>query len=139
MSELGEGWEQIADDVFGEFNLIQYLSLGFEEDQVNPAAEGWGGDRYGVYYNAANDERVMILHLVWDSLEDQAEFVDLYQEWGNLFFGPGSPSNEAQETCWDHGTETLCLLVFEDGVVISRSETDKLSQEINGVLRLVNN
>ena len=28
---------------FGEFCLIEYLSLALDEDEVNPAAGGWGG------------------------------------------------------------------------------------------------
>ena len=133
LETLGAGWSQIADDVFGEFYLIEYLGLALGEDEVNPAAAGWGGDRYGIFYNGESDERVMVLKIVWDGPDDQPEFIDAFTAWAEIFLDEEISSGEGI-TCWDNDGNDQCLLVFEDSVVITRADSSDLSQLVNKLI-----
>ncbi|MFT5197158.1 MAG: hypothetical protein ACI9EW_002768 [Cellvibrionaceae bacterium] len=134
LNELGAGWEQLADDVFGEFYLIEYLGLVLDEGEVNPAANGWGGDRYGVYYNPTTTERIMVLKLVWDSPADLPEFTEAFNSWAANFLGQPLAESAAEATCWDNGGNDQCLLMTADGVVITRSDSAELRQLINAIM-----
>ncbi|MFK7800537.1 MAG: hypothetical protein AB8G95_02790 [Anaerolineae bacterium] len=134
LNELGEGWEELAENVFGEFYIIEYLSLALTEDEVNPAASGWGGDRYGVYYNKATDERVMVIKIVWDEPSDLTEFTDAYTKWAEIFLGEELTGAVAGTTCWDNGGNDQCLLITADSVVITRSDSAELRQLINTIM-----
>ena len=134
MQTLGDDWEQITDDVFGEFRLIEYLGLVLEEDEVNEAAFGWGGDRYGVFYNRQADERIMVLSIVWDQPTDLEEFVDAYKNWADLYLGAELSSSTAGVTCWQNGSEEQCLLVTPDSTIITRAETAEQRQKINQLM-----
>ncbi len=134
MQTLGDDWEQITDDVFGEFRLIEYLGLVLEEDEVNEAALGWGGDRYGVFYNRQADERIMVLSIVWDQPADLEEFVGAYKNWADLYLGAELSSSTAGVTCWQNGSEEQCLLVTPDSTIITRAETAEQRQKINQLM-----
>jgi hypothetical protein len=86
--ELGEGWEQETDAMFGEYDVVNWLlSVSENEsladdglagaDQFDPflAAEGWGGGRFAVYADSATAGRV-VLHLVltWDDAGEAEDF-----------------------------------------------------------------
>ncbi len=134
LAVLGAGWEQVADDVFGEFNVIEYLSIALPEDQVNPAALGWGGDRYGVFYNSATDERLMVLKMVWDTPTDQSEFAIAYTSWAELVLVPASNSGIEDGGCWQNGADTQCLIILENEIYITRAESKALSDKILEIL-----
>ncbi len=75
---LGEGWIQVSRDTLGEFILLAYLEMGVPRDQAANAAEGWGGDSYSLLKNA-QDERLLVSKVVWDSEDDAQEFFDAFQ------------------------------------------------------------
>ena len=60
---LGVGWELLEDDILGEFFLREYLDQQLAAAVAERAAEGWGGDRYAVYWNEATGGLVMALRL----------------------------------------------------------------------------
>ncbi len=131
LAELGAGWEQVAEDVFGEFNVIEYLSLALTEDEVNPAALGWGGDRYGVFYNTSTDERVMVMKMVWDTPADQAEFAEAYTKWAEILLGNETYDGGGENiTCWQNQTDQQCLVILADELFITRSESAELSNKL---------
>jgi hypothetical protein len=74
-SALGGGWDEVGDNVFGEFGLQNVLLTGLVGDRpgVQTAAAGWGGDRWRLYANG--DSRLFHLDTVWDSDVDATEFV----------------------------------------------------------------
>lgn len=131
LAELGDGWEQVAEDVFGEFNVIEYLSLALTEDEVNPAALGWGGDRYEVFYNASTDERVMVMKMVWDTPADQAEFAEAYTQWAEILLGREVDGGGGENiSCWQNQSDQQCLILLADELFITRSESAEISNKL---------
>jgi hypothetical protein len=60
---LGVGWQQIEDNIMGEFILREYLDQQLPATTAARAALGWGGDRSAVYWNEATGV-VLALRLV---------------------------------------------------------------------------
>lgn len=109
---LGTGWEKIDDDILGEFFLREYLSQQLTAAHVTRAATGWGGDRYAVYYNEAEDALVMALRLAWDTPEDAADFAELYPAYPEKLTGATGQTQPDDSTCWAD-LDVICFL--EDG------------------------
>ena len=91
---LGEGWEEIDRNTFGE--LYTYLMLGLpinetwalDEEVALDAAEGWGGDLYLVYHHTEKDQDVLISLSEWDTQNDADQFWDAFtnyavNRWGS--------------------------------------------------------
>lgn len=77
-SLLGAGWKRIETDINGEFGYWLLLSEYIPKPQAQTASEGWGGDQYAVYENAAK-KQVMLAHLsAWDTAKDAEEFFTAY-------------------------------------------------------------
>jgi len=76
-SVLGTGWSQLDSDVLGELNMRIYLETFVDEAEATTAAEGWDGDRYVCLKNM-DGEKLLVLHSVWDSISDAAEFFNAY-------------------------------------------------------------
>jgi hypothetical protein len=71
-------WEQIYDDVLGEFMVLQLLSTIGDRDEEKRAAEGWGGDRLRVYKRKG--ELAWVELSVWDSQRDAVEFAGAFSK-----------------------------------------------------------
>jgi hypothetical protein len=117
---LGSGWEEIDRGVVGEWYSYLILSKGLDErsrldnDQAERAAEGWGGDAYVVYYNADNQETVMVLNSVWDTTADAGEFAKAFRNYSDQRFGKSSndtwqDSDSYHEFHFDADTTTWIL------------------------------
>lgn len=91
---LGNGWEEIDRNTFGEF--YSYLMLGLpmnadwalSEDEALQAAEGWGGDLYLVYHHEEKDQDVLISLSEWDTQRDADEYWESFttyaiNRWGD--------------------------------------------------------
>jgi len=76
-SALGTGWSQLDSDVLGELNIRIYLETFVDEAEATTATEGWDGDRY-VYLKNTADKKLLVLHSVWDSVDDAKEFFNAY-------------------------------------------------------------
>jgi hypothetical protein len=63
---LGDGWKLVDEDILGEFFLREYLDQQLATTLARRVAEGWGGDRYAVYWNEDESALVMAFRLVWD-------------------------------------------------------------------------
>ncbi|MEQ8675180.1 MAG: hypothetical protein RLP44_20755 [Aggregatilineales bacterium] len=110
LDTLGDGWVFVFERTLGEFYLRQYLGTQIGRGVLNAAATGWGGDRFQLYYNDANDERAWILHLVMDTPEDATEFATTFGQFASLRSG-GTVANEspAGMACALNAVqETLC-------------------------------
>jgi hypothetical protein len=116
-STLGTGWELLEEDTFGEFYLRQYLTQQLDENSVEVAASGWGGDRYAVYWHEADEALVMVLRLAWDSAQDRAEFEAIYPQYPAYLF-------ETADETRSNGLE--CIAGENDVICLGRVESDSL-------------
>lgn len=108
---LGEGWTLLFDRTLGEWYLRQFLRTQLPAIRANPAAAGWGGDRYHLFYNAEADQHAYVLRLVWDTPEDAAEFKGALLEYGEARFG--APAGAFG--CWESEAGALCIIdEFDD-------------------------
>jgi hypothetical protein len=79
---LGEGWELLDQDVFGEWYTLLLLTSGVDPtarlstDIAMPAVSGWSGDIYQVYFNPESQQVVLVLKTQWDNAQDTQEFID---------------------------------------------------------------
>jgi hypothetical protein len=105
---LGAGWELADEDVLGEFYLREYLAQQLDDETVDLAATGWGGDRYAVYWNEANQAPVMVLKLVWDTPADVDEFAKLYPQYPERLMGSEAQAQASGGHCWS-GADVICL------------------------------
>ncbi|MDZ4277739.1 MAG: hypothetical protein U1B78_01240, partial [Dehalococcoidia bacterium] len=80
--DLGDGWNQEADDVFGEFDVYNWLLSVLDEDGVAElGAEGWGGGRLAVYGNEEEEERAVIhMALFWDNTMEARQFYTAFAD-----------------------------------------------------------
>lgn len=106
---LGVGWELLEDDILGEFFLREYLDQQLAAAVAERAAEGWGGDRYAVYWNEATGGLVMALRLVWDTAEDATEFAAEYPDYPAGLLGVVAQPQPDGSGCWVRG-EAICFL-----------------------------
>jgi hypothetical protein len=116
---LGADWRLIDDNVLGEWTTYLVLNAGadlaaqIDNDDALKAAQGWGGDHYQVYYNAAISQTVLAGEWVWDTSRDAAEFeaamIDhLTERFRGLQF------DRAAGNCWESNQQTSCLFVDDD-------------------------
>jgi hypothetical protein len=97
----------VEEDVLGEFYLREYLAQQLENELVDQAATGWGGDRYAVYWNEASQAPVMVLKLLWDTPADAEEFAQYYPSYPGQLFGV-DPLPQENGMCWQ-GEDVICL------------------------------
>jgi len=80
-SELGSGWELDYDNVLGEFDVYELFKPYFmDEDDVEAAAAGWGGNRYH-YYSNPDGDKLLVQAYAWDSEKDAQEFLSAYVQY----------------------------------------------------------
>ncbi|MFQ5398728.1 MAG: Ig-like domain-containing protein [Anaerolineae bacterium] len=117
---LGEGWEFVEEDVLGEFFLREYLGQQLDAEQVDLASTGWGGDRYAVYWNEAEQSAAMLLRIVWDTSVDGTEFAALYPNYPDGLLGVESARESDGGKCWQ-GEMAICLYHRGDESLIVRA------------------
>ena len=105
---LGIGWQQIEDNIMGEFFLREYLDQQLPATTAARAALGWGGDRYAVYWNEATGGLVLALRLVWDTAADAAEFAAAYADYPAGLFDAPPQAQVGGSTCWV-GDGAICF------------------------------
>jgi hypothetical protein len=109
--QLGQGWGQLDDAVFGEFDVYNYLLSSLEgqsgwDDIAEGAAAGWGGGRMAVYTHEDVTRVVLHLSLQWDSAGDLAEFVDAFLQVAGTTAGLWWPNDPSISTVrWDGAAE----------------------------------
>jgi hypothetical protein len=72
-AQLGEGWRSTYEDTFGEFQFQVWLRNAIDADVGNPAAAGWGGDRF-VVLQGPDDAWALVMTTTWDTDADASEF-----------------------------------------------------------------
>jgi hypothetical protein len=69
---LGEEWELVFQDTFGEFVMGLYLNQVLPEERAWQAADGWDGDTFVAWEENGNQVRVW--RTIWESTADAVEF-----------------------------------------------------------------
>lgn len=103
------GWQLIREDVVGEFMLRQHLGVYLDEETVDTAATGWGGDAIEMYYNGTTDERAWMLRLAMDTPDDLTELVDAYLTLLATRTGAEGVSMADGSVCFAGDGETICI------------------------------
>lgn len=128
-STLGSGWQLVDEDSLGEFYLREYLSQQIDDNQLETAATGWGGDRYAVYWNEEAESTVMVLKLRWDTPADAEEFAAAYPNYPFRLFGVNAEGQEEGGRCWQ-GEYTLCLYELGDESLVVRAPDIEMAKTI---------
>jgi hypothetical protein len=117
---LGTGWSLVDEGRLGEFFLRQYLAQQLNETQVETAATGWGGDHFALYQNEAGNQVVMVLRLLWDTVEDGGEFAAIYPNYPTRLYNISGELLSYGAECWQ-GDDVICLYRTADETFIWRS------------------
>lgn len=122
---LGDEWQLVDEDTFGEFYLRQYLGQQLNEDSVKMAATGWGGDRYVVYENEAAGNLVMVLRVAWDEAVEGAEFNEIFPQYPAYLFETDESFSEDGLECWSGTDAIICLYELgEDSLILRTPDVD---------------
>jgi prefoldin subunit 5 len=124
LETLGADWELLDEDVLGEFFLREYLAQQVDDATANAAAEGWGGDRYAVYWDDRQELMVMVLRSTWDTADDATEFAAAYSDYASQRYNTTAVV-QGDLTCWagvvDGISDTTCLYEVEGELFIVRA------------------
>lgn len=111
---LGDDWEDLGESTLGEWGWRLLLSRPYEQSwalndaDAAEAAQGWGGDRYTVYYNETDDETILVSLLVMDSQEESTAFWKEFNTYGQNRWG--EPTTALQNsTKWELGDQIIYL------------------------------
>jgi hypothetical protein len=121
-SLLGDGWEEIDRNTFGEW--YTYLMFAkplstdwaIAEEDASAAAEGWGGDLYLVYHNQDLDQDVLVSLSEWDTQTDADEYWDTFSDYGSNRWGSADQSS-SDELVWDTGSQVIVVRRQADQVL----------------------
>lgn len=114
-AQLGDGWEQLEDIVFGEFDVYNYLLSSLEgqagwDDVAKEAAAGWGGGRMATYAHDDPERVVLHLSLSWDDAQELNAFVDAFLQVAGTTAGAWWPTDGITTVRWgtaaEHGFAT---------------------------------
>jgi hypothetical protein len=124
--ELGDDWTLLHDRTMGEFYLREYLLTQLPRRQVVQAAEGWGGDRYQIYYNEQTEELAWMQRIMWDNADEAAQFDDAYDAFGAARFEDGTE----ESPCWWDNDEALCFVSDDAGSVLAYAPTHEMAKDL---------
>lgn len=108
LTALGEDWSLVTESTLGEFYLRQYLLTQLRNADASRAAAGWGGDRYALYSNAADDGLAWVMVSQWDELIEGTEFISALAEFADMRFAAETLDPMADYLCWQ-GEDALCM------------------------------
>jgi hypothetical protein len=77
---LGKGWKRVNFDINGEFGYYLTLVEFIAKDGARKASEGWGGDQFALYENAAKTKTTLVHLSAWDTEKEAEEFFSAYNE-----------------------------------------------------------
>lgn len=99
-TKLGDGWLEIDRGVMGEWYTYLILAYGnnpearLEPEAAAKAAAGWGGDIYLAYFNADQNQTILVMQTTWENESEAQEFFNSLQDYNNKRFG--QPSQKEQ-------------------------------------------
>lgn len=112
---LDSSWRLVRRESLGEWET--FLLLGYPvkrtsqrpDSEAFPAAAGWGGDTYQVYYNDEENETVLAVHWTWDTPVDAKEFYDSLKRSLNGRFQYARADGPGQGQCWSYQKQYSCI------------------------------
>lgn len=138
-SEQFPAWQELERNTLGEFN-IQLLIDGFlPAAQARVAAEGWDGDRFAFYEDAATGKLLLIWYTTWDTEQDSREFFHMYRsvlakrytkQTTSSSQPESSPSATVQEqTTWGIDSKNVFMEIRGNDVLVLDGVPENLQQE----------
>lgn len=123
---LGSGWEEVYEDVLGEFFVRTWLeAIGAGRGDASEAASGWGGDKLKLGVNGEG-EYAVACKIVWDTPEMDAEqFFVLFTT-----IKAASPDFRALEIGPDVGVRAY---QGPGGVIVVATFTDEVSGNFSAI------
>ncbi len=132
---LGEGWRELDQNVLGEIGFLVWLIDKTDELTAADGAAGWDGDRYTLWVNEANKQRVLAESAVWETENDAIELYEAFSEYMNLREGQDSSYQEGQTRFWayDEGVTLLTRNGRHVLIIIGpdRPTLDRVRQQLN--------
>ncbi len=133
-STLGAGWRFQQEDTLGEFMLRQHLSLYLDEEEVDDAATGWGGDRYALYVNSQRGTACLLILLDWDDEEEADEFAEMYQDYAKERY-KREGEGDLDEGIWWSGQPGLLMRQRRDEIHLVLAWDQELAVDVVRRLR----
>lgn len=132
---LGSGWRRVDEDSLGEFFLQLHLENHLSPTLVLEAAEGWGGDRYAVYYNDDDNTTTLLLDTVWDTQAEADEFLKAYIRYLDAVYMDAAPGYVAvveagNLRCWQRDGDHRCLWWRADEIIIIRAPDEAIMARV---------
>jgi hypothetical protein len=112
---LGSGWRQLTSDVMGEWTTFLLLAYGSDleaelpDNVARPAAAGWGGDRYQIYYNDETGQTTVAAHWIWDTSGDQLAFRQAMLTYQDARFKGAKVMTRSDGNCWEVNEQASCI------------------------------
>jgi len=74
IENLGKGWEEVDQNVMGEYGIYLILEEYFGPYAAYEAARGWGGDQYVLLQNTETGTYTFLIQIDWDGPKEAEEF-----------------------------------------------------------------
>ncbi|HEX4946306.1 MAG TPA: hypothetical protein VFZ34_06575 [Blastocatellia bacterium] len=114
---LGKGWQRLTFDVNGEFGYYLLLAEFLDKTVARKAAEGWGGDQFALYENAAKTRTTVVHVSRWDSSSDASKFFEAYVARTDKRLPNAKVNKTAQQIVYTTPTGETLLALRGDAVV----------------------
>lgn len=130
---LGADWRFGREDTLGEFLLRLHLAVHLDEEVVDEAATGWGGDRYVLFMRSSTGphrgEVCLAMGLVWDDEEEADEFVQAYRDYaGERYVEEGE--GDLEEGIWWYGRPGLLLRQDDEEVLVIYAPREEVARSV---------
>jgi hypothetical protein len=126
---LGDGWEMVWEDAFGEFMLRTYLESAVDSWTAATAAAGWGGDRFGLLRHASG-QRVFVNLVEWDTPTEAQEFFAYYQRFTDADNSWASKDTGAKIVRWEAPGRSVLLALAESRTLLVLSPNAETASRI---------
>ncbi len=113
-----EEWNLVRDQALGEFYLREHLRLFFSNVIAGEIAAGWGGDRFLLYRNEADNEIVMVWKTSGDTPEDALQFDLQYGDFLGQWFGVPGEIVDDNQACWVAFGRNACKVTLENDEIL---------------------
>ncbi len=128
---LGPGWSRLGSDTLGEFGWFVYLISALDPARAAKGADGWGGDSWLVYRDAAG-RHVLVALVMWDSAQEATEFYNTLRDGARLRGGAVARPASATSFSWEraadagrvslNGLHTLVIIAPDAGTAAKVAE-----------------
>ncbi len=126
------GWEERAENVFGEALIMTILGEHIDSEKAAQAAAGWGGDAYKYYEKEGS--YLFILNTFWDTEKDAAEFFEAYYDFTVAW--SGNNVKKARDNIYETPTGFLALVQKGKQVIIIESPSLEAVTAALSVMRI---